>query len=152
VVARTAQLLSSHRAQHEVRLEAGRVPEVRTDPELLKQVFINLGINALQAMQQPGTLTIGTEVVEDQGPRSFGAAAAPRRRVRVRFADTGVGIAEDEISRIFMPFYTTKEKGTGLGLAICDRIVRNLGGSIEVQSRSGMGTTFSVLLPMDDAS
>jgi PAS domain S-box-containing protein len=103
----------------------------------LEQVFFNLCSNALDAMPQGGTLTLAT--------RRRG-----ERWVEVRVADTGIGIPPARLPRIFEPFYTTKEpgKGTGLGLAICRRIVEEAGGSIEVASTPGWGTTFTVRLPL----
>ena len=72
--------------------------------------------------------------------------------VRIRFADDGPGIAPEVLDRLFIPFYTTKSDGTGLGLAICQRIVRSLGGTIDVTSRVGAGTVFTLTLPADEAS
>ena len=152
LVGKTAQLVSAEKGvRHslELKLTTG-LPEVQTDPELLKQVFINLAINAFQAMDGGGTLTISTDVVEAPEPQPYELPERTKPHVRVRFTDTGIGMSQEQLSRIFMPFYTTKVKGTGLGLAICDRIVKNLGGTIEVQSRKGRGTTFAVLLPTGD--
>jgi hypothetical protein len=103
-------------------------------------VFLNLGQNALQAMPDGGTLEILT---------------TRRRRSRlgygqfceVRFRDTGHGIARDRLKKLFIPFYTTKQRGTGLGLAISHRIINQHGGTIEVRSTIGQGSTFSVFLP-----
>jgi two-component system NtrC family sensor kinase len=102
----------------------------------LEQVCFNLCSNALDAMPQGGGLTIATRVVQDHV-------------AEVRFRDTGTGIPKDRLPRIFEPFYTTKEpgKGTGLGLAICWRIIEEAGGSIDVTSDIGRGTTFSIRLP-----
>jgi len=84
-------------------------------------------------MPDGGTLTIGTEMAEGQ--------------LRIRFADTGQGIPQENLERIFNPFFTTRQEGTGLGLAITHRIVQGHGGRIEVQSRLGEGTMFTVVLP-----
>jgi PAS domain S-box-containing protein len=102
----------------------------------LEQVFFNLCSNALDAMPQGGEITITTQMT-------------PNRLVEVRFRDTGIGIPPARLPRIFEPFYTTKEpgKGTGLGLAICQRILKETGGSIEVASQVGQGTTFTIWLP-----
>jgi signal transduction histidine kinase len=146
VVKRTAQLLESQdggRISFDVRLAAD-LPRVRADAEQLRQVFLNLGLNALQAMAQDGAgkLTIAT------------ARRAGRRRgdlgqfVEVRFSDTGRGIAREHMKNLFIPFFTTKEKGTGLGLPISQRIVSQHGGTIEVKSELGKGSTFAVLLPV----
>jgi two-component system NtrC family sensor kinase len=102
----------------------------------LKQVFLNLILNAAQAMPDGGTLTISTGRAED------GSA------ICVRFADTGHGIAPEHRDRIFEPFYTTREQGTGLGLSISYNIVQQHGGRIEVESQPGQGTVFAVILPI----
>jgi signal transduction histidine kinase len=115
-------------------LAAGAVPPLPGDREQLKQAFLNLVLNALQAMHEGGTLVIGTEM--DAG------------QLRIRFADTGQGIPKENLERIFNPFFTTRQEGTGLGLAITHRIVQGHGGRIEVQSVLGEGTTFTVVLPL----
>jgi signal transduction histidine kinase len=119
------------------------------DSEQLTQVFLNLALNALQAMPKGGTLTVRSgrppprwrfaDVSDDEQQDSTA--------VEVRFRDTGAGIPEEAKERIFIPFYTTKEKGTGLGLAICQRIVKAHNGSITVESKPGAGTEFTVRLP-----
>ncbi|HUJ27620.1 MAG TPA: ATP-binding protein [Myxococcales bacterium] len=125
------------------------LPQITADAEQLKQVFINLALNAVQAMPDGGRLTVRTRrphapvelALSDSSPR-YSAD-----QVEVRFADTGAGIPEDALDRIFIPFYTTKTKGTGLGLAISQRIVKGHGGTIEVQSRVGEGTEFILRFP-----
>jgi two-component system, sporulation sensor kinase E len=104
------------------------------DATQMQQVLVNLIKNAMQAMSRGGTLTLQT------GEGSDG--------VWVSIADTGGGIPQEQIARIFEPFYTTKKKGTGLGLMIVQRIVRAHGGKIEVESRVGQGTTFRIWLPL----
>ena len=103
------------------------------DATQMQQVLVNLIKNAMQAMSRGGTLTLQTGEVSDG--------------VWVSVADTGGGIPQEQIARIFEPFYTTKKKGTGLGLMIVQRIVRAHGGKIEVESRVGQGTTFRIWLP-----
>jgi two-component system sensor histidine kinase PilS (NtrC family) len=104
------------------------------DAKQLQQVFWNLGINAIEAVPGKGTVTIST-VKND-------------KVVEIIFRDTGAGIRENDMERIFYPFYTTKEKGTGLGLSISQRIVEEHGGKIRVESQgSGRGTVFTVILP-----
>jgi signal transduction histidine kinase len=100
----------------------------------MKQVLLNLIKNAMQAMTRDGTLTVQTGHTPDA--------------VWVSIADSGGGIAPDQISHIFEPFFTTKKKGTGLGLMIVQRIVRQHGGHIEVESDVGQGTTFRISLPL----
>ncbi len=110
---------------------------VEGDPDELKQVFWNLGLNAIQAMPSGGRLTVA--IRQHVPGRGDGRAA-------IEFTDTGRGIPPGELDHIFDPFYTTKPGGTGLGLGIARKIVDSLGGSIEVVSREGSGATFSVVL------
>ena len=145
VVERTLELV--HRdnpgeSEIKTRLQRQLAP-VDSDPEQLKQVFLNLAQNALQAMGEGGSLTITTRLTE--GRLSGGGRTS--RYVRVSFTDTGPGIPEDIRQNIFIPFFTTKDRGTGLGLALSMRIMKNLGGTIEVSSRIGQGTTFTVFVP-----
>lgn len=125
------------------------LPAIHADAEQLKQVFINLLLNAVQAMPDGGRLTVRTR--RPHAPVELGLSESTPRysadQVEVRFADTGAGIPEDALDRIFIPFYTTKTKGTGLGLAISQRIVKGHGGAIEVQSRVGEGTEFILRFP-----
>ncbi len=142
VVRKTVQLLQKDPLKNvDLRVRTDeQLPLVAGDPESLLQVFLNLGQNALQAMPDGGTLEILT---------------TRRRRSRlgygqfceVRFRDTGIGIPRDRLKKLFIPFYTTKQKGTGLGLAISHRIINQHGGTIEVRSTIGQGSTFSVFLP-----
>jgi two-component system sensor histidine kinase HydH len=152
VVRKTAQLVtppplpSSEGAEGppppvEVHLQlADELPRARADAEQLRQVFLNLAINGVQAMPSGGKLTISTAL------RKGGRRGAPQ--LEVRFRDTGVGIPSGELKNLFIPFYTTKDKGTGLGLPISQRIIENHGGTIEVRSRVGVGSTFTVVLPV----
>lgn len=105
---------------------------VHADPEKIRQVFWNLGINAIQAMEDGGELTVST--------RSNG------RNAILSFSDTGPGIAPENVNRIFYPFFTTKEKGTGLGLAIAYRIIEEHNGRLFVTSMPGIKTTFDIIL------
>jgi two-component system, NtrC family, sensor histidine kinase HydH len=129
------------------------LPAISADAEQLKQVFINLVLNAVQAMPDGGRLVVRTR--RPHAPIELGLSESTPRYsadlVEVRFADTGAGIPEDALDRIFIPFYTTKTKGTGLGLAISQRIVKGHGGTIEVQSRVGEGTEFILRFPSASA-
>jgi signal transduction histidine kinase len=113
---------------------AESLPPVNGDAGMLRQVFLNLAINACQAMPQGGSLRISCAPVSHQ-------------RVEVRVEDTGVGIAKEHLSKIFDLYFTTKDHGTGIGLSMVYRIVQLHDGEIEVQSTQGRGTTFRVLLP-----
>ena len=120
----------------EVRKEYGTLPHIECRPAQLSQVFMNLLMNAAQAIRGQGTITIRT--------RDAGA------HVVLEFADTGEGIEPANLARIFEPFFTTKPvgKGTGLGLSVAYGIVRDHGGEIAVDSTRGQGTVFRVLLPV----
>ncbi|MDY0398662.1 MAG: ATP-binding protein [Desulfuromonas thiophila] len=112
------------------------LPELEVDPNQLEQVFVNMFINAAQAMSQGGTLTIDTWEEADE--------------VLIRICDSGSGIPRDILERIFDPFFTTKEdQGTGLGLSVSYGIVENHGGRIEVRSTEGEGTCFTISLPKE---
>jgi two-component system sensor histidine kinase PilS (NtrC family) len=103
------------------------------DETQLRQVFMNLGQNAVEAMQEKGELTV--TVQRTKGP------------TEIRFDDRGPGIPPDKVARIFEPFYTDKERGVGMGLAICMRMVTAHDGTIQVASRPGGGTSIQVRLP-----
>jgi len=120
-----------------VERQYGELPRVECHPNQINQVFMNLCVNACQAMGERGTLTIAT--------RALDAGA-----VEVQIADTGVGIARDKLARIFDPGFTTKGAplGTGLGLSIVYQIVEGHGGDIAVESEVGKGTRFKVRLPV----
>ena len=110
------------------------LPAVNGDSAMLRQAFLNLAINACQAMPSGGSLRLTS-------------APISRSRVEVRVQDTGVGIAPDHLSKIFNLYFTTKERGTGIGLSMVYRIIQMHDGEIEVQSTPARGTTFRVLLP-----
>lgn len=117
---------------------AGDLPRVQLDAARLSQVLLNLLQNALQAMPQGGTLTVRTR-------SRLSRSGEPE--VEIAVADTGVGIARDDLDHLFIPFFTTKREGTGLGLPICERLVEAHGGEIDVSSRPGRGSSFLVRLP-----
>jgi two-component system, NtrC family, sensor histidine kinase HydH len=145
VVRKTTQLLEAQVDTAKVTIEiklADGLPRVRGDAEQLRQVFLNLGLNAIQAMTEGGRLTVST------GRRHARRRGEAGSFVEVRFKDTGLGIAREHLKNLFIPFFTTKEKGTGLGLPISQRIVTQHGGAIEVRSELGKGTTFTVVLPV----
>ena len=110
------------------------LPEINADHGMLAQAVLNLAINALQAMPQGGTLRLG-------------ARLASRRRVELYVEDTGVGIAPEDLPRIFDLYFTTKEKGSGIGLSMVFRIVQLHDGEVEVQSTPGRGTKFRLMFP-----
>jgi signal transduction histidine kinase len=118
-----------------IELDAVEPVDFVTDPGLLRQIVINLLTNALDAVERGGQVSV--------------RARSDGEEVLITVGDTGDGIAPEDLRRIFEPFYTTKGrgKGTGLGLAICRELAAALGGSIDVESRSGVGSTFTVRLP-----
>jgi two-component system, NtrC family, sensor kinase len=113
------------------------LPRIITDSNQLRQVILNLVNNASDAITPPGKITITTRHDDDF--------------IKIEVSDTGKGIKEEEISKLFLPFYTTKEtgKGTGLGLSVSYSIIKNFGGNIEVESIPGKGSTFTVILPIN---
>jgi signal transduction histidine kinase len=125
---------AAERAGVVLTVECGDVPDVNGDPAMLRQAFLNLALNAVQAMTNGGTLRVSCSRARD-------------RRVAIRFTDTGVGIRPEHLEKIFNLYFTTKEKGSGIGLSMVYRTVQMHDGEIEVQSTPGAGTTFTVLLP-----
>jgi signal transduction histidine kinase len=113
----------------------------------LQQAFVNLFLNAAEAMGTNGTLTVATETVPDPGAPSPTSHPGRPLHLRVTVHDTGTGIPTEHKDHLFEPFFTTKPTGTGLGLAITRRIIEEHRGDIGVDSQEGQGTTFSILLP-----
>ena len=139
VVVKTLELLQPELDNRGIQVKtrlARQLPITPIDPAQLQQVLVNLIKNAIQAMTKGGILTL------QSGEGSDG--------VWVSIADTGGGIPQEQINRIFEPFYTTKEKGSGLGLMIVQRIIRAHGGRIELESKVGRGTTFRIWLPLHE--
>ena len=130
--------LSYHKLpSHKIRIVrdfAKKLPPIKCDVHQLQEVFINLLINACQAMLEGGTLTIKTVNLKN----GF---------VQINITDTGKGISPDNLKNMFMPFFSTKKEGTGLGLSICYNIIESHNGTINVESQLGKGTTFIIKLP-----
>ncbi len=198
VITRTLKLLdpqtsSSSPVPRNVLMQcdlAHELPDVSIDPEQLRQVLLNLVLNAVQAMPHGGKVMVSTSIRrfesgvrgvhqaerdadhvleknevsenmadndtshEDHTPQELAhysdgsAMDQGSSRVLIEVRDEGVGIASGDLSRIFVPFFTTKEKGTGLGLAICQRIIENTEGRLEVRSSEGKGSIFTLSLPV----
>jgi two-component system NtrC family sensor kinase len=130
--------LSYHKLpSHKIRIVkdfAKKLPPIKCDVHQLQEVFINLLINACQAMLEGGTLTIKTFNLGNEF-------------VQINITDTGKGISPDNLKNMFMPFFSTKKEGTGLGLSICYNIIESHHGTISVESQLGKGTTFIIKLP-----
>lgn len=119
------------------------LPLIEIDPHLIRQVFLNIMINAIQAMPYGGELGLGIGLVRGLQPEKA------RNWVRITISDTGHGIPQKDVERVFDPFFTTKgSKGTGLGLSLCQRIMDDHRGKIEINTREGAGTTCSIYLPI----
>jgi signal transduction histidine kinase len=112
---------------------AASLPHVNGDASMLGQVFMNLAVNAVQAMPEGGSLRFD--------------ARAVARRVRIDVIDTGAGISPENLARIFDLYFTTKKKGSGIGLSMVYRIIQLHDGEVEVQSTPGAGTQFRIFLP-----
>jgi len=138
-----AALLERQRTRPEDRIELLLPGAVwcRGDAEHLRRAFLNIGLNALAAMEdRPGLLTIGALPLPDGASRGHAG-------IQVSFADNGKGIEEEELDRIFEPFHTTRDQGTGLGLSVVNRIIRAHRGRITVESAPGAGSTFRIWIP-----
>ncbi len=137
-------LLFKGRINHGISQElylAEDLPLIQVDPNQVKQVIINIIINAIDMMPGGGVISFTTRYKQNQ----FGS-----RFIEILCRDTGKGIHETDMNKVFQPFYSTKENGTGMGLAICQRIIQNHGGEIKVESKYGEGTQFMITLPIID--
>jgi len=137
-------LLIEHRslpANLKVAREYGDALPTRADPQRLRQAIWNLCLNAVQAMPDGGELRVGARNLRERAGR-----------LQISISDSGQGIAEGDLPHIFEPFFSTKPEGSGIGLALVYRVVEEHGGSIEVRSRVGEGTTFILILPAPDGT
>jgi signal transduction histidine kinase len=148
VVRRTLTVLASDRIEGwNVQSElSDALPLARADAEHLRQVLINLIRNAEQAMTSGGRVLLRTRLRQDRAAAQAGVE--PVEWIEISVHDEGPGIAPHVLEQLFVPFFTTKAAGTGLGLAISQRVIEEMGGRIEVQSRPGSGSTFTVVLPL----
>ncbi len=115
------------------------LPWLTIDPDLIQQALINIALNAIQAMPEGGTFDVETRSIKPEGDKPGS--------VEVLCTDNGKGISQENLSRIFNPFFTTRQQGTGLGLSITQRIIEQHGGEINVTSSPGKGTTFTITFP-----
>jgi signal transduction histidine kinase len=142
VVDQAIQLLQHRLESYEVFIKIQRkehLPLIQADPEQLKEVLINIIINACEAMGQGGSIVIYEETVIER--EKFRSAV-------IRISDNGPGIPDAIQSKIMEPFFTTKEEGTGLGLSIANRIIQEHGGKLGIKSKEGNGSTFIITLPI----
>ncbi|MGH2451919.1 MAG: ATP-binding protein [Candidatus Limnocylindria bacterium] len=138
-----AKRLAERRVRVEERFEP-HLPPIQGSADQLKQVILNLLLNGAESMPEGGTITVTTRAVPAGGPGFLGQGA-----LQVEVRDTGMGIPEEHLSHIFEPFFSTKQgKGTGLGLWVSSGIVNAHGGSLQVRSVPGRGTTFTMTLPI----
>ena len=155
VIEEALSLLEHRMAMQDVQVtrEFAPVPAVRADFGQLRQAFVNVLINACEAMPGGGTLGVLTREVAlseagKGGPLSTtGKPGPPSRFAEVVITDTGQGISPEHLSNIFDPFFSTKERGTGLGLSVVYGIVEKHGGKIAVESQVGRGTTVTLRFP-----
>ncbi len=137
VIRHALSLIEKDTAQKGIKIETN-IPEAKweipLDADRMTQVFLNLYLNAIAAMQNGGLLRVSVSIQDDQ-------------RVRISVSDTGTGIPANDLPRVFDPYFTTRSSGTGLGLAICHKIVEAHGGEIFLESEVGKGTTAVIILP-----
>jgi two-component system NtrC family sensor kinase len=143
IIERSIQLLEKQASVRNIKIVKAldlSLPSIDLDKNKMQQVFSNLIINACDAMAGGGTLTITSQLGLD------------RRQIEILFADTGMGIPEENFHKLFDPFFTTKSAGTGLGLAVSYGIIQQRGGKIGVRSEVGQGSVFIVILPLNQQS
>lgn len=148
---KTVKLLRAREIPPDVRVRLAlsrNLPRVMGDAEHIRQVILNLILNAVQAMDSKGRLVISTRASRAGVESTLHDGTGREGMVEMRIKDSGPGIPPDVLKSIFIPFFTTKDKGTGLGLAICQRIVQSHGGVVEVRNRRGRGAEFTVKLPV----
>ena len=137
-VADIGALIEANCAGHCIRMEinlAADMPNILCDYDQIKQVIMNIALNAIDAMQNSENKVFGLTTSFDHN------------NIYIEISDTGTGMTEEQIRRIFDPFYTTKESGTGLGLSVCYSIIENHQGKIEVESKLNQGTVFTIIMP-----
>jgi signal transduction histidine kinase len=138
IVQNVILLIRSQATQQQIQIQeayAYGIPQINLDAEQIKQVLLNLILNAFQAMESGGILKISTNTVD-------------KNTVAITIQDTGKGIPSENLDKIFVPFFTTRAKGTGLGLSISKMIVEMHNGGLEVQSEPNKGTKFIIKLPI----
>ncbi|MGB2631177.1 MAG: ATP-binding protein [Candidatus Omnitrophota bacterium] len=131
----TLELLNNDLLKHNIKVEKSysRIPPVKVDPSQIKQIFLNILLNALESIENSGTITVKTEIAGDN-------------KISILIEDTGKGIDREDLKHIFDPFFTKKDGGSGLGLSVVHGIINKHGGKINVKSEPGKGTSFEIIL------
>lgn len=138
LIADSLKLIKDRAAEKNIAVRVqnnARVDETRIDPDRINQILLNLYLNAIDAMEDGGKLTVELSADGQSG------------QIGITVSDTGRGISPEHLSKVFDPYFTTKSNGTGLGLAMAYNIIEAMGGSIKVKSDSGKGTAFSIMIP-----
>jgi len=138
LIEHSLKMIEGQAQEKNTKISTSLSPEMKDisiDPDRINQVLLNLYLNALEAMEQGGTLLV--ELSWDESSQ----------RTKIVVSDTGVGITKEDLARIFDPYFTTKQSGTGLGLAIVHNIIDSHGGEVKIESERGRGTTATILLP-----
>jgi signal transduction histidine kinase len=153
VLEKSLQLVGHRLYQKEIKLTRSweaDVDTIRADADQLEQVFLNFFLNAMDAMNKGGELSVGTEIrpADEWVAAISGTNGDSHEILRVTVRDDGEGIRSEDIPHVFDPFFTTKDYGTGLGLSVVHGIIQEHGGQIEVESELTKGTAFHILLPL----
>jgi len=153
VLEKSLQLVGHRLYQKEIKLTRSweaDVDTIRADADQLEQVFLNFFLNAMDAMNRGGELSVGTEIrsADEWVAAISGTNGGPHEVLRVTIRDDGEGIRSEDIPHVFDPFFTTKDYGTGLGLSVVHGIIQEHGGQIEVESELAKGTAFHILFPL----
>jgi signal transduction histidine kinase len=160
-------LLKEEVKQKKIELRKGYTKEeavIKVDKQQIKQVLLNLLLNAIQAIRREGRIVVSTGYVWERGGNGDGrrltrgkkggklnrGGNSKVKRFQIKITDTGCGISEENLKHLFDPFFTTKPEGTGLGLAISHVIVQEHNGVLDAESTEGRGATFTVKLPVND--
>jgi two-component system sensor histidine kinase HydH len=141
LIEQTLELLNNEIIRHKINLNTSFENKnifIHIDPQQIKQAFLNIFLNAIDAMPNGGTLTINTSIITSEAKQSL----------IIEISDTGCGIDPKDLSHIFDPFFSKKDHGTGLGLSITHEIIKNHNGKILAESKLGKGTTFRIELPV----
>jgi PAS domain S-box-containing protein len=153
LVRKSVDLLGANLQKNQIRTVIGAadgLPKIWVDPQQIEQVLVNVIFNAIEAMPEGGNLTVGFSAHPPLSPSRMPEIPGTGGEVMITVEDTGAGISTDQLSKIFLPFFTTKsKKGMGLGLSICKSIMEAHGGKISAESPPGRGATFYLHLPVD---